>query len=70
MLFRSDAGVPINVAKDLMGHTDIAITSRIYTHATEKSFNNARDLIDSYHGSSGKEDTYMDTHMDTHPIDV
>ena len=65
-----DAGVPINVAKDLMGHTDIAITSRIYTHATEKSFNNARDLIDSYHESSGKEDTYMDTHMDTHPIDV
>lgn len=65
-----DAGVPINVAKDLMGHTDIAITSRIYTHATEKSFNNARDLIDSYHGSSGKEDTYMDTHMDTHQIDV
>jgi site-specific recombinase XerD len=30
-----DAGVPINVAKYLMGHTDIAVTSKIYTHQTD-----------------------------------
>lgn len=28
------AGVPINVAKDLMGHSDIDITANIYTHRT------------------------------------
>ena len=26
------AGVPINVAKELMGHSDISITAGIYTH--------------------------------------
>lgn len=26
------AGVPINVAKELMGHSDIAVTANIYTH--------------------------------------
>ena len=26
------AGVPINVAKDLMGHSDISVTANIYTH--------------------------------------
>lgn len=30
-----DAGVPINVAKYLMGHTDIRVTSAIYTHQTD-----------------------------------
>lgn len=31
-----DAGIPINVAKELMGHSDITLTARIYTHFTEK----------------------------------
>ena len=44
-----DAGVPINIAKELMGHTDIAITSKIYTHSTEKSFNRASELINNLH---------------------
>ena len=39
-------GVPINVAKDLMGHSDIATTSKIYTHRSEQSFENARQLIE------------------------
>lgn len=29
------AGVPINVAKDLMGHSDISVTANIYTHRDE-----------------------------------
>ena len=31
------AGVPVNVAKDLMGHSDISITANIYTHKDQKT---------------------------------
>jgi integrase len=41
-----DVGVPINVAKDLMGHTSIETTARIYTELTKTSFDRARELID------------------------
>lgn len=41
-----DAGVPINIARQFMGHSSILITQQIYTHATEKSFESARKLID------------------------
>lgn len=40
-----DAGVPINIAKYLMGHEDISMTAKIYTHTTAKSIQNAADLI-------------------------
>ena len=30
------AGVPINVAKELMGHSDISITANIYTHRDQR----------------------------------
>ncbi len=26
------AGVPLNVAKELMGHSDITVTANVYTH--------------------------------------
>lgn len=39
-------GVPIEEAKDLMGHADISLTARIYSHATETSIDNARVLFD------------------------
>lgn len=39
------AGVPINVARELMGHSDISITSKIYTHSSEESFASAADAI-------------------------
>lgn len=42
------AGVPINVAKELMGHSDISLTARIYTHKSEESFNNAAALIEEF----------------------
>jgi integrase len=42
------AGVPINIARDLMGHANISITSRIYTHRSTKSLAKARDLIDNF----------------------
>ena len=43
-----DAGVPINVAKELMGHSDISLTARIYTHYTETSLNNAAEKLATF----------------------
>ncbi len=43
-----DAGVPINVAKDLMGHSKIELTAKIYTHMSDVSFNAASEQIDHY----------------------
>lgn len=42
------AGVPINVAKELMGHSSIAVTAQIYTHKSDAAFNNAAALINAY----------------------
>ena len=39
-------GVPINIAKELMGHADISTTANIYTHATSDSLELARKLMD------------------------
>lgn len=43
-----DAGVPINIARDFMGHSTITLTSKIYTHRSDKSFNGAKALINSH----------------------
>lgn len=40
-----DAGVPINIARYLMGHSDISMTAKIYTHTTEKAIQDAAELI-------------------------
>lgn len=39
-------GVPINIAKYLMGHSDISVTANIYTHADDETVEQARALID------------------------
>lgn len=39
-------GVPINIAKYLMGHSDISVTANIYTHADNETIETARTLID------------------------
>ena len=39
-------GVPINIAKYLMGHSDISVTANIYTHADNDTIEQARSLID------------------------
>lgn len=39
-------GVPINIAKYLMGHSDISVTAIIYTHADDETVEQARALID------------------------
>lgn len=43
-----DAGVPITVASRLMGHSDIKITAKIYTHHSQESFDDARDKINAH----------------------
>lgn len=47
-----DAGVPINVAKELMGHSDIKLTAQIYTHYTETSLNNAAEKLNAFRTAS------------------
>lgn len=42
------AGVPINVARELMGHSDISLTAKIYTHSSEKALENARNAMNGY----------------------
>lgn len=42
------AGVPINVAKDLLGHKDISTTSRVYTHLSNEAFNAAAERIKNF----------------------
>ena len=43
-----DAGVPINVAKYLMGHSDIKVTANIYTDTTLITINNAAEKINNF----------------------
>jgi integrase len=43
------AGVPINVAKELMGHSSISMTANIYTHSSPQSFESAKELINLLH---------------------
>ena len=45
-----DAGVPINIARYLMGHSDISVTAKIYTHTTDKAIQSAADLINKANG--------------------
>jgi len=52
-----DAGVPLNVARYLMGHDNISITSKIYTETTEKVINEAAKKINNM----GKMENGMDT---------
>lgn len=41
-----NAGVPLNVAKDLMGHSDIQTTANIYTHRDENLLHSGMELLD------------------------
>ena len=48
------AGVPLNVAKDLLGHQSIAMTSHIYTHLSDEAFTNASLKVLSFATESRK----------------
>lgn len=51
-----DAGVPINVAKDLMGHSDISLTAKIYTHRTNISINMAAEMMEKFRSKRPESD--------------
>lgn len=40
------AGVPINVAKELMGHSDISVTANIYTHRDNATLHAGIELLE------------------------
>lgn len=42
------AGVPINVAKEWMGHSDISVTAKIYTHMVDEVFEQNRIRMAQY----------------------
>ena len=49
------AGVPINVAKELMGHANIAVTANIYTHRDQKILHENIERLSAWETSgSGK----------------
>ena len=43
------AGVPINIAKYLMGHSDISVTSKIYTSTTPDVIKRAKESMDNFY---------------------
>ena len=43
-----EAGVPIDVARRLMGHSSIEMTSRIYTHESDSVLLSAQEMIDNF----------------------
>lgn len=45
------AGVPINIAKYLMGHSDISVTANIYTHTTDAMLDDVEQKINTYIGN-------------------
>lgn len=45
-------GVPISIASRLMGHSDISLTARIYTHENDQSLELARSLINGIEGKT------------------
>lgn len=47
-----NAGVPINLAKELMGHSDISVTANIYTHRNEKLLQKTIAKMDKTKGGS------------------
>ena len=47
------AGVPLNVAKELMGHSDIQMTANIYTHRDTDTLHKGIALLDGTGGKRG-----------------
>ena len=59
------AGVPINIAARLMGHSNILLTSKIYTHSSETALDNAASAINAYCQKATPDNEIGDTRSDT-----
>ena len=42
------AGIPINITRELMGHSDISITSKFYIHSSLESTEQARKALEQF----------------------
>lgn len=49
-----EAGVPINIARQFMGHQSIRITTEVYTHTTSNAWNMAAARINCFHSEDEK----------------
>ena len=47
------AGVPINVAKELMGHSNISVTANIYTHRDSQTLHDNIQKLSTWESSDG-----------------
>ena len=46
-----NAGVPINIAKEFMGHYDVNTTAKIYTHTTDEMYELCRRKLNMYYSN-------------------
>ncbi|WP_281692945.1 tyrosine-type recombinase/integrase [Agathobaculum desmolans] len=49
------AGVPINVAAKLMGHSSVKVTERIYTHTGEDMLQRAGSQLSAFYGDGNSD---------------
>ena len=49
------AGVSLNEAARLMGHKNVTVTSKIYTHESEASFERVSEQLNKYRKKSQKQ---------------
>jgi len=57
-----DAGVPINVARYLMGHSDISVTAKIYTHTTSNVIDDAVAKINAKNDKNNAKNNAKNSH--------
>ena len=63
-------GVPINIASRFMGHANINITAKIYTHASTEALEIGREIIDEWANKWAKAPPTLDTEPTDHVLAV
>lgn len=65
-----DAGVPINVTKELMGHSDISVTANIYTHKNTETLHTNVALMDKKKDEKKDKKTDADGSPVENPVEI
>ena len=63
-------GVPINIASRFMGHANINITAKIYTHASTEALEIGREIIDEWANKWANSPLTIDTKPTEHRLAV